>query len=100
MNLVPVISELEGGTVENLFVGPDGALVGLPIINIREMSTTVKVGSGEMLVIGGLISEDKDETSSFAPGMKDVPLIKYLFGYEKKEKLKRELIVLLRPVVI
>ncbi len=101
MNLVPVVSELEGGVVNNVVYDTStGALVGLPVINIREMSTTVKVKSGEMLVIGGLISDNNEDTSSFAPGLGDVPLIKYLFGYEKKEKLKRELIILLRPVII
>lgn len=100
MNLVPVVSELEGGEVDNIEVGGDGAIVGLPVINIREISTTVKVKSGEMLVIGGLISDDKDERGSFAPGMSNVPFIKYLFGYEQKQSLKRELIILLRPVVI
>jgi general secretion pathway protein D/MSHA biogenesis protein MshL len=99
MNLTPVTSELEE-PIEYRDVGTQGAVVGLPIVNIREMSTTVKVRDGEMLVIGGLISDDKDDNSAFLPGTEGIPLVKYLFGHESKRKNKRELIILLKPVVI
>jgi general secretion pathway protein D/MSHA biogenesis protein MshL len=64
------------------------------------MSTTVRVKNGDMLVIGGLISDVNDNTGSFAPVMGDIPLVKYLFGYEEKVKNKRELIILLKPRII
>lgn len=99
MNLVPVTSELQE-PIEYRDVGDLGGTVGLPIINIREMSTTVKVRNGEMLVIGGLISEDKDEVGEFLPLLGEIPLVKYLFGFEEKVYQKRELIILLKPVVI
>ncbi|MCP4342483.1 MAG: type II and III secretion system protein, partial [Desulfobulbaceae bacterium] len=99
MNLVPIISELEE-PIEYRDVGTLGGTVGLPIINVREMSTTVKVVDGEMLVIGGLISEVKQDTGAFAPGLGDIPGLKYLFGYEEKISNKRELIILLKPRII
>ncbi len=99
MNLVPIISELEE-PIEYRDVGNLGGTVGLPIINVREMSTTVKVVDGEMLVIGGLISDRKDDTGAFAPGLGDIPGLKYLFGYEEKISQKRELIILLKPRII
>jgi MSHA type pilus biogenesis protein MshL len=97
MNLVPVTSELQG-EIEYRPVG-DGE-VGLPVVNVREMSTTVRVKDGEMLVIGGLISDMNEETGNFAPVVGDIPLVKYLFGYEEKVKHKRELIILLKPRII
>ena len=48
------------------------------------MSTTVKVKDGEMLVIGGLISDVEENTGSFAPVLGSIPLVKYLFGNEDK----------------
>ncbi len=99
LNLVPITSELQE-PIEYLTVGSDGATVGLPIVNVREMATTVRVKDNEMLVIGGLISESEQNEGSFAPLLGDIPLVRYLFGYEKKEKLKRELIILLRPTII
>jgi MSHA biogenesis protein MshL len=53
-----------------------------------------------MLVIGGLISERKDDSGAFAPGLGDIPGLKYLFGYEEKISNKRELIILLKPRII
>lgn len=97
LNLVPVTSELEEPIEYRTF---SGGQVGLPIINIREMSTTVRVKDGEMLVIGGLISDVNENGGRFIPGTSDIPLFKYLFGFEKKASRKRELIILLRPRII
>ncbi len=99
LNLVPVTSELLE-PIEYKDIGSLGATVGLPIVNVREMSTTVRVKNGEMLVIGGLISDTKDTQGAFAPVVGSIPLIKYLFGYEEKVSQKRELIILLKPVII
>lgn len=97
LNLVPVTSELEE-PIEYRDVGL--GTVGLPIINVREMSTTVKVKDGEMLVIGGLISNVEEDDGSFIPGTSNLGIFKYLFGYEEKISRKRELIILLKPRII
>lgn len=98
MNLVPVTSELLE-PIDYVFFGEE-ARVGLPIVNVREMSTTVRVKDGEMLVIGGLISEIDETEGEFAPIVGSIPLVRYLFGYEEKVKQKRELIILLKPRII
>jgi general secretion pathway protein D/MSHA biogenesis protein MshL len=51
-------------------------------------------------VIGGLISDTNKKTGEFAPGLGSIPVLKYLFGYEEKQHLKSELIILLRPRII
>jgi general secretion pathway protein D/MSHA biogenesis protein MshL len=53
-----------------------------------------------MLVVGGLISETDSKEGSHLPGTKNIPYLKYLFGYEEKKKIRRELIILLRPRII
>ncbi|CAK8721066.1 Pilus (MSHA type) biogenesis protein MshL [Candidatus Electrothrix laxa] len=97
MNLVPITSELLE-PIEYVTVGE--GKVGLPIVNKREMSTTVKVKNGSMLVVGGLISETEASDGDFLFGTENIPYLKYLFGYEEKQKSKRELIILLRPRII
>ncbi len=99
MNLVPITSELEE-PIEYRDIGLEGQQVGLPVVNVREMSTTVRVRDNEMLVIGGLISEVDDTEGNFAPVVGKIPIVRYLFGYEEKVKQKRELIILLRPRII
>ncbi len=97
LNLVPVTSELEE-PIEYRQVGL--GQVGLPIVNVREMSTTVRVKNEEMLVIGGLISSIDESDGTFVPGTSNIPFFKYLFGYEQKLARKRELIILLKPRII
>jgi MSHA type pilus biogenesis protein MshL len=97
MNLTPVTSELEE-PIEYRLIG--GGEVGLPVINVREMSTTVKVKDGDMLVIGGLIASINEDEGTFVPGTSGIPFFKYLFGYEEKTARKRELIILLKPRII
>lgn len=97
LNLVPVTSELSE-PIEYRAVGLGS--VGLPIINVREMSTTVKVKNGEMLVIGGLISSVAENEGTFLPGTSNLSFFKYLFGAETKNARKRELIILLKPRII
>lgn len=99
MNLVPITSELEE-PIEYKQIGLEGQEIGLPIVNVREMSTTVRVKDNEMLVIGGLISEVEDTEGNFAPIVGKIPLVRYLFGFEEKVKRKRELIILLKPRII
>jgi MSHA type pilus biogenesis protein MshL len=106
MNLVPVTSQLKPPTDTT---GDDKYIqyktiglgqIGLPVVDVREMSTTVRVKSGEMLVIGGLIDNKKTEDGQFAPVLGDIPLIKYLFGSESKQSRKSELIILLKPSIL
>ncbi|MBE0586071.1 MAG: pilus (MSHA type) biogenesis protein MshL, partial [Desulfofustis sp.] len=99
LNLVPITSELEE-PIEYREFGSLGTAVGLPIVNVREMSTTVRVKDNEMLVIGGLISDTKDNEGNFLPLLGKIPVIRYLFGYEEKVNEKRELIILLKPRII
>lgn len=97
LTLVPVTSVLEEMNFE---IGPWGK-IGLPIINVREMSTTVTVKDGEMLVIGGLITTvESTKGQNLFPGLANVPILKYLTGYETKVLEKRELIILLRTRII
>jgi general secretion pathway protein D/MSHA biogenesis protein MshL len=97
MNLVPITSELVGNIETKTF---GETQVGLPVINKREMSTTVKIKNGSMLVVGGLISETESRSGDSIFGTENIPYLKYLFGYEEKQKTKRELIILLRPRII
>lgn len=97
LNLVPVTSEL----TEPIEYRPVGlGTIGLPVIRVREMSTTVKVKNGEMLVIGGLIGSASENEGTFIPGTSNLGVFKYLFGAETKSSAKRELIILLKPRII
>ena len=106
LHLTPITTDLENldsnGDIPMTDVGAgDTAMsLGLPKVKVREMSTMVEVHNGEMLIIGGLIDSTEGKNGSFAPVVGDIPVIKYLFGYEEKTIQKRELVILLTPRII
>ena len=101
MQLTPITTELEDGEIAYESFGTEGQLrIGVPVLNIREMSTTVEVSDGEMLIIGGLIDSVEQNDSQFAPVLGKIPIVKYLFGYEETMKTKRELVILLSPKIL
>ncbi len=101
LHLTPITTDLVGGQIpEKKFGENDDLVIDLPNINVREMSTMVKVHNGEMLIIGGLIDSVEGKSGKFAPILGDVPILKYLFGVEEKRMEKRELVILLTPKVI
>ncbi len=105
MQLTPVTSELEpddaGNPIPYRTVGSAMEFeIGLPVVNMREMSTTVQVNDGEMLVIGGLIDTTTGTQDKGVPVLNKIPVVKYLFGYESKNVQRRELVILLAPKII
>ena len=99
LHLTPITTDLVNSEIEYRQFG-GGLEVGLPSVQIRQMSTMVQVDSGEMLIIGGLIDSIEGKTGSFAPIVGDIPFLRYLFGVEEKRMEKRELVILLTPKII
>ena len=66
----------------------------------RTVKTTLTVKHGQTIVIGGLIRDKEEEDISGVPCLIDIPVVRYMFGQEKKKKEKIELIVLITPRVV
>jgi general secretion pathway protein D len=64
------------------------------------IKTTVIVEDGNMVVLGGLIDEDLQQTAQKVPLLGDLPIIGHLFRSRSTQKIKRNLMVFLRPVII
>jgi general secretion pathway protein D len=70
------------------------------ITNKRSIETSVLVGDGEAIVLGGLIQDDVQNGADKVPGLGDLPLIGGLFRSETRKRTKTNLMVFLRPVVV
>lgn len=70
------------------------------ITNKRELSTSVMVQDGGLLVLGGLKQEETRDNTSGVPGISRVPLIGNLFKSRASSKSKRNLMVFLRPTIL
>jgi general secretion pathway protein D/MSHA biogenesis protein MshL len=105
LHLTPVTSQLVGGDAKDPIkykdFGPNKELtVGLPQVNLRQMSTMAKVKDGDLLILGGLIDEVSSSRGSGIPILSKIPWVKWAFSNEIKSKNRRELIVLLRPHIL
>lgn len=71
-----------------------------PTINQRTISTTVWVQSGQTIVLGGLIRNDKSLQKSGIPTLHKLPLVGPLFGQTETTSDRTELLVMLTPRVV
>ena len=98
LSLTPVTSKLENNTVEYITVG--GGTVGVSKIKLREMNTTVRIKSGEVLVVGGLIDNAESDTVKKVPFLGDVPGVGAFFSHSTKNTKKTELVIMLQPKIL
>ncbi|MET3105491.1 general secretion pathway protein D [Oxalobacteraceae bacterium GrIS 2.11] len=70
------------------------------ITNIRAIETNVIVDDGQVLVLGGLMSEDSSGTDDQVPLLGDIPFLGNLFKYKVNKHAKSNLLIFLRPTVI
>ena len=70
------------------------------IINKREIATTVTVGNGEILVLGGLLDDNERRTIQKVPLLGDIPVIGELFKSRGKSHVKTNLMVFIRPTIL
>lgn len=71
-----------------------------PTINKRSAQTTVAVQSGDTMVLGGLIKDDKSDGSSGLPGLSEIPILGALFGTKTQNSTRRELLITITPRVV
>jgi len=70
------------------------------ITNKRNVTTTVQVDDGDVVVLGGLIDDSSSNTVQRVPGLGDIPIIGNLFRYRSTQATKRNLMVFIRPLII
>lgn len=70
------------------------------ITNKRSIKSTILAEDGQVIVLGGLIQDDVTQADSKVPLLGDIPLLGRLFRSTKETRIKRNLMVFLRPTVI
>jgi len=71
-----------------------------PTISQRRIASTIAVQSGQMVVLGGLISEQVDREKKRVPVVSKIPYLGDLIGNTTNGRSRAELVVFLRPTVI
>jgi MSHA biogenesis protein MshL len=81
-------------------IGDDDYTLPLAQSTVRESDTIIKAKSGEIVIIGGLIENRQVELESKTPLLGDVPLLGELFKSKSQSSQKKELIIMLKPIVV
>ena len=101
LNVRPTISRIVGFVQD-----PSPALAAarvvsnVPVIQTREMESILRVASGNIAVMGGLMQDTVDNLKDGIPLLARVPVVGDVFGYRNETTSKSELVIFIRPVVI
>lgn len=87
----PEVSDVSGG---------EAALERLPLINKRNVSTTVRVKDGETIVIGGLLQQQERKGENSIPILGKLPIIGFLFKNKSSVVSENEIVILITPHII
>lgn len=72
----------------------------IPAITTRRVETSVELGSGQSMMIAGLLSNDHNNSITKAPGLGDVPVVGSLFRSNAFQRNETELVVVITPYLV
>jgi type IV pilus assembly protein PilQ len=105
LSVTPQITA-DGGVIMDLdvrreFLGPlVDVETGARAINKRSAKTKVMVRNGQTTVIGGIYTSDELEASNGIPGLKNIPILGWLFKSKSFGRTKNELLIFLTPRIL
>lgn len=86
-----IVSEAQQNNLSN---------ISSPLILNRSINTNVVLHSGESVMLGGLISQNKSDGNTRIPLLGDIPLIGNFFKTTSKSTTKTELVILVKPIIL
>jgi MSHA type pilus biogenesis protein MshL len=98
LNVKPSISSITKNVPD-----PNPILVipnNIPQIATREMESVLKLSSGQVGVMGGLIQDRVQNVDNTIPGLNRVPVLGDLFANRTLANEKTELVIFLRPIIV
>ncbi|MBB3283066.1 general secretion pathway protein D [Mitsuaria sp. BK037] len=71
-----------------------------PTFDKSAVETSVTLEDGQVLVLGGLLKDEYTDAEDKVPGLGDIPLLGNLFKNQSRKRVKSNLMIFLRPVVL
>lgn len=96
MKVEPVVSSIDSKDRQTI----NGQLNEANVYAIRSMQANVLVKSGNTLVMGGLISDNKVNTYSKVPVLGDIPGVGMAFRRQGKQRTKSNLVIFITPTIV
>jgi general secretion pathway protein D len=70
------------------------------VLNKRELETSVTVGDGQILALGGLLDDTERKSLQKVPLLGDIPGLGVLFRSTTRERVKTNLMIFIRPTIV
>ncbi|MFQ5515087.1 MAG: pilus (MSHA type) biogenesis protein MshL [Myxococcota bacterium] len=99
LHVHPSISEVQDQT-KTIAIGDDTLELPLAFSTIRETDSVVRARSGQIVVIGGLMQDTLADRRASIPWVAKIPILGSLFEQNFEEALKKELVILMRPIAV
>ena len=101
LNLRPTISRITGYASDpSPALTLSGVSNRIPEVQTREMESVLRVQSGGVAILGGLMQDSRNNNSDEVPILNRLPGLGNLFKYRDEASKKTELVIFLRPTVL
>lgn len=101
LNVRPTISRIVGFVQDpNPALAAANVISNVPVIQTREMESVLRVASGNIAVMGGLMQDSVDNLKDGVPLLSRLPGVGDAFAYRNEKANKSELVIFIRPVVV
>ncbi|HEX6821460.1 MAG TPA: secretin N-terminal domain-containing protein [Candidatus Sulfotelmatobacter sp.] len=71
-----------------------------PVIGQRRIEHETRLRDGEVNLVGGILEDTESNSLSGYPWLTRIPILKYLFGQEEKDRRENEIIFAITPHII
>jgi general secretion pathway protein D len=100
LNVRPTISRIISFVADpNPALANAGVTSEIPVIQVREIESVLKIENGDTSVIGGLMQDQIEKSTTGVPILSSIPILGSLFRYQNDTYVKSELVIFIRPVV-
>jgi general secretion pathway protein D len=72
----------------------------VPIVEVRELDSIMRLQSGQVMVIGGLMEQKNSNTDNGVPYMSGIPFVGNLFKGVDKQSSNKELIIFIKASIV
>ena len=98
MLINPIVSEVDDASLELVDIG--NVSISLPEVNIKEISSTIALNNGDVIVLGGLIDSRRASLDRGVPALSKVPVLGYFFRNDFQTQSSKELVIILSVRIV
>ena len=97
----PIKSDVDRASLEPEAIGENNIEgISLPEVSIKEISTTITMNSGDVVILGGLIDKRTAKKLAEVPIVSSIPVLGYLFREDLEIEQTRELVIILNVLLV